>query len=247
VDELRTAIQLYTLRDLRDDLPSLLRRVGGTTFDGVEFAGFGETSPREAADVLDEVGLDAASVHVGIDAIETDFDAVCETCAVLGCERVVVPYLDESDFGTATAVRGAASRLSDLASRFAERNLALGYHNHDHEFAALAGDDRTAFELLIDETDDALSIELDVGWATAAGADPIALLERLDGRVPLVHLKDVADGRPVELGDGEVDVDACIAAARDAGAEWLIYEHDEPSDPAASLEHGARTLARGVR
>ncbi|WP_222914467.1 sugar phosphate isomerase/epimerase [Natrinema sp. SYSU A 869] len=239
----RTAIQLYTLRDLDDGLPTLLRRVGETEFDGVEFAGFGETSPREAADVLNEVGLEAAGAHVGIDALEDDPDGAAEICTALDCNRVVVPYLDEAQFETATAVRKTADRLSALADRLAERDLELGYHNHDHEFAALEGDDRSAFEVLIDETDDTLSIELDAGWAAAAGHDPVALLERLEGRVPLVHIKDVADGRPVELGDGEVDIEACAATARDAGAEWLIYEHDEPTDPAASLAHGARTLA----
>jgi sugar phosphate isomerase/epimerase len=241
----RTAIQLYTLRDLPGGLPSLLRRVGETEFDGVEFAGFGETSPREAADVLESVGLDAAGAHVGIDALEGDLDDVCETCAALGCERVVVPFLGEENFETQTAVRETAGRLSALATRLRDRGLELGYHNHDHEFVDFADDDRNAFELLIEATDDSLCIELDVGWATAAGHDPVALLERLEGRVPLVHIKDVADGRPVELGDGEVDVDACTAAAQRAGAEWLVYEHDDPEDPAASLEHGARTLSNG--
>ncbi|WP_408957573.1 sugar phosphate isomerase/epimerase family protein [Natrinema sp. 74] len=238
-----TAIQLYTLRDLEGDLPTLLRRVGETDFDGVEFAGFGETSPREAAEVLDEAGLKAAAAHVGIDALEDDPDAARETCAALGCARVVVPYLDESHFASAAAVRETAGRLSELADRLAERGLELGYHNHDHELVALEGDDRSAFELLLDETDDSLLIELDAGWAAAAGHDPTSLLDRLAGRTPLVHVKDVADGRPVELGDGEVDIDACAAAARSAGAEWLIYEHDEPADPAASLERGATTLS----
>ena len=239
----RTGIQLYTLRDLEDELPTLLRRVGETDFDGVEFAGFGETSPEDAAVVLEDVGLEAAGAHVGIDALEADLDGVVETYAAVDCERVVVPYLDESHFESVAAVRETATRLSELADRLAERGLALGYHNHDHEFSPLEGDDRCAFELLLDETDDSLLIELDVGWAAAAGHDPTALLERLEGRSPLVHLKDVADGRPVELGEGEVDIDACAAAARDAGAEWLLYEHDAPSDPVASLGHGARTLA----
>ncbi|WP_226006741.1 sugar phosphate isomerase/epimerase family protein [Natrinema salinisoli] len=238
----RTAIQLYTLRDLDGGVPTHLRRVGETAFDGVEFAGFGETSPREAADVLETVGLDAASAHVGIDALEDDLDDVCDTCDALDCERVVVPYLDEGHFETAQDIRETATRLSDLAARLADRGLELGYHNHDHEFVDLPDDDRSAFELLIDETDDALLIELDVGWTAAAGHDPVALLERLEGRVPLVHLKDVADGRPVELGDGEVDIDACAAAARGSGAEWLVYEHDDPADSAASLEHGAGVL-----
>lgn len=241
----RTGIQLYTLRDLDEPLPTLLRRVGETEFDGVEFAGFDETTPEAAADVLDETELNVAGVHVGIESLETDsdLDAVSETCTALDCERVVVPYLGVEHFETAAAVRETATRLSALADRLAERGLALSYHNHDHEFVALEGDGRNAFELLLDETDDSVLIELDVGWAAAAGDDPVALLERLEGRAPLVHVKDVADGRPVELGDGEVALDACATAARDAGAEWLLYEHDEPTDPAASLERGAATLA----
>ncbi|WP_339103487.1 sugar phosphate isomerase/epimerase [Haloterrigena salinisoli] len=240
----RTGIQLYTLRGLEDELPTLLRRVAETEFDGVELAGFGETAPREVAAVLEDVDLEVAGAHVGIDALEDDLDGVAETCAALDCDRVVVPYLGDGHFESAAAVRETAARLSELADRLAERGLALGYHNHDHEFVPLEGDDRSAFDLLIDETDASLLIELDVGWAAAAGRDPTALLERLEGRAPLVHLKDVAEGRPVELGDGEVDVDACAAAARDAGAEWLLYEHDEPSDPAASLARGARTLSK---
>ena len=238
----RIALQLYTLRALEGGLPTSLRRVGATAFDGIEFAGFGETSPDEAATVLEECGLEAAAAHVGINALESDPDGEAETWAALDCDRVVVPHLDDGHFESVAAVRETATRLSELAERLADRGLELSYHNHDDEFVALETDDRCAFELLIDETDDSLSIELDVGWATAAGCDPVALLERLEGRVPLVHLKDVADGRPVELSDGEVDVDACAAAARDAGTEWLIYEHDEPSDPVTSLERGARTL-----
>ncbi|WP_254524860.1 sugar phosphate isomerase/epimerase family protein [Natrinema caseinilyticum] len=239
----RIAIQLYTLRGLEDEFSTQLRRVGETAFEGVEFAGFGETSPQATATVLDEIGLSAAGAHVGIDALEADFDAVCERCTSLGCDYVVVPYLAEAHFESAVTVRETANRLSALADRLGERGLTLGYHNHDHEFTTLAGDDRSGFDLLIDETDDDLAIELDVGWTAAAGRDPVDLLGRLAGRAPLVHLKDVADGRPVELGDGAVDLEACIAAARDAGTEWLIYEHDDPTDPAASLEHGARALA----
>ncbi len=54
----------------------------------------------------------------------------------------------------------------------------------------------------------------------------------------------MTDGRPVEFSDGEVDINLCAAAARDAGAEWLIYKHDDPVDPIASLERGAQTLSK---
>ncbi len=45
-----------------------------------------------------------------------------------------------------------------------------------------------------------------------------------------------------EIGEGDVDMQACADAAREADVEWLIYEHDMPDDPAASIETGAAFL-----
>ncbi|MFC7082423.1 sugar phosphate isomerase/epimerase family protein [Halorussus caseinilyticus] len=236
---MRSAIQLYTLRELNDSLPDLLRRVGDTAFEGVEFAGLGDADIEEVQNALDDAGLDVAAAHVGIEDLEADLDGVAETYAALDCERIVVPYLDAAAFASEQAVADTARRLTELGARLDDRGVSLGYHNHDHEFADLGGG--SAFETLAEETDFAL--ELDVGWATAAGYDPVDLLGSLRGRVPLVHLKDVSGTTPVELGDGDLEIDACVRAAREAGTEWLVYEHDDPDDPAASLEHGAETLA----
>jgi len=61
--------------------------------------------------------------------------------------------------------------------------------------------------------------------------------------MPLIHMKDMtADGEFAEIGEGVVDMAGCAAAAADAGGEWLIYEHDEPADPAASIDAGAEFL-----
>ncbi|WP_435175535.1 sugar phosphate isomerase/epimerase family protein [Halorussus sp. AFM4] len=236
---MRPAIQLYTLRDLDEPLPDLLARVGDTQFEGVEFAGLGDADPAEIRDALDDAGLDAAGAHVGAEALEDDLPGVVERYEALGCDRIVVPYLDGSAFESEDAVADTADRLSALADRLDDRGVALGYHNHDHEFVDLGG--RSAFEALADATD--FDLELDVGWANAAGYDPADLLAEYSDRVPLVHLKDVAGTTPVELGEGDLDVGAAVEAAEDAGTEWLIYEHDEPDDPAASLAHGAETLA----
>lgn len=236
---MRPAIQLFTLRELDDSLPDLLARVGDTAFEGVEFAGLGDADLDEVRAALDDAGLDAAGAHVGIEDLESDLDSTVETYRTLDCERIVVPYLDEAQFASEKTTADTARRLQELAARLDDRGMALGYHNHDHEFTALDGE--SAYDVLADETD--IDLELDVGWATAAGHDPVGLLGHLRDRVPLVHLKDVSGDTPVELGDGDVDSEACVRAAREAGTEWLVYEHDEPDDPEASLEHGAETLA----
>jgi sugar phosphate isomerase/epimerase len=248
---MRPAIQLFTLRDLDDPLPELLARVGEAQFEGVEFAGLGDSDPATVRDALDDAGLEAAGAHVGMEDLEADLGGVVETYRQIDCDRIVVPYLDEAHFASETDVADAARRLTELAARLDDRDVSLGYHNHDHEFVALDGDSGrdddpnrhgdSAFDLLADETD--IDLELDVGWATAAGRNPVALLDHLRGRVPLVHLKDVSGTTPVELGEGNLETEACVRAAREAGTEWLVYEHDEPEDAEASLEHGGETLS----
>jgi len=235
---MRSAIQLYTLRGLDESVPELVARVGETAFDGVEFAGLGDAGPVEVREALDDAGLDAAAAHVGVEALEDEFEPTVEAYRRLGCDRLVVPYLDESHFESRDRATETAQLLAALDARLDERGLGLAYHNHDHEFVSIG--DSTAYDLLVDETD--LALELDAGWATAAGRDPTDLLARLPDRAPLVHLKDVAGDRPVELGDGDLDAAGCVRAAREAGTEWLVYEHDDPDDPAASLDRGAETV-----
>jgi sugar phosphate isomerase/epimerase len=239
---MRTAIQLYTLRELDDSLPDLLARVGETAFDGVEFAGLGDTDHADVADALDAAGLAAAAAHVSFDELEADPVGMVETYRTLGCDTLVVPYLDESHFDSEVSAHETARRLNELAARVERHGATLCYHNHDHEFVD-AGD-RAGFDAFVAESE--VGIELDVGWVVAAGRDPLSLLDCLEGRVPLVHLKDTAAGKSVELDKGDVDVEACTNAARDAGAEWLVYEHDDPDDPRASLRHGANRLAELV-
>ncbi|WP_458188774.1 sugar phosphate isomerase/epimerase family protein [Haladaptatus sp. NG-WS-4] len=237
-----TSIQLYSLRDLGMSLPALISEVGNTTFDGVEFAGLGESSPSAIAAALDDAGLTATAAHVGIDELESSFSETLSRYREVGCETLVVPYLDETHFESREAVEATAERLSDLAERVAAEGRTLCYHNHDHEFTSLDG--RSAFDVLVESTDDSLEFELDLGWIDAAGRDPAVVLDELGERVPLVHLKDVrtADGTPVELGDGDLDVQNAVRAARDADVRWLIYEHDQPADPVRSLAHGSQRL-----
>ncbi len=235
----RTAIQLYTLRELDESLPDLLARVGETDFDGVEFAGLGDSDPGDVANALDDAGLGVAGAHVSIEELEADPASVIEKYRTVGCDRFVVPYLDESNFDSERTAIETARRLDDLAEQVEASGGTLCYHNHDHEFVEIG--DRSGFDVFLSESN--VGIELDVGWVDAAGRDPVSLLDRLADRVPLVHLKDTADGVSVELGEGNVDVTACANAGRRNGAEWLVYEHDDPDDPERSLVHGSKRLA----
>lgn len=237
----RTAINLYSVRELDEPTTATLDRVADAGYDGVQFSGGVEGDVDAIRRTLAEHGLDVPPAHVGVDALGTDAEATLARYAAIGSDGVVVPWLPPEDFADESAVSDTLDRLAALADRVRSAGFSFHYHNHDQEFQSVGS--TTGFDLLLAETD--VGIELDVGWAATAGRNPAALLESIGDRGPLVHLKDVEveSGTPVEIGTGDVDVQACADAARDAGAEWLIYEHDHPVDPVASIEHGARFLA----
>lgn len=246
---MQTAVQLYSFRDLDWDLHRLLERVAETGVDGVEFAGFGDAPVGTVADTLADCGLAAAGLHTPYEQLEDDFAESVSAAELLDADALVVPFLDDSYFESESAVSRTARRLSDLAVVLEGHDVDLWYHNHDHEFVDVPGTDRTAFECLADWALD-VQLELDVGWAVAAGADPVALIEQYGDQIPAVHLKDVLvdstaerGGRPVELGEGDVPVEACARAAHRADVDWLVYEHDAPSDPLASLERAGSVLS----
>lgn len=236
----RTAINLWSLRNYDEPLPEIVAECADAGYDGVQFSGGLRGAPvTDLAATLDRVGLEATPAHVGIDDLESAFEATVETYTALGCEGFVVPYLDGSHFADPEAVDATAGRLEAVADRLAGRDLGFHYHNHDAEFTPL--ESGVAFDRLLDLTD--FDIELDVGWVAAAGGDPLDYLDRVAGRAPVIHMRDVdAEGGDAELGEGVVDMEACAAAAREGGAEWFVYERVAPADFPASIQHGAEFL-----
>ena len=79
----------------------------------------------------------------------------------------------------------------------------------------------------------AVQFELDIYWLKKGGQDPAAFIRRYAGRSPQVHLKDMDanDGSTAEIGSGLLDMKSILAAAKGAGARWLIVEQDHCKRP----------------
>lgn len=236
----RTAINLYSVRDLNLPMAEILERCAAAGYDGVQFSGgFGGLSAGELADHLDDLDLAVTASHVDVDDLESEPARVVDFHETIGADGAVVPWLGPEHFESREATLETADRVDGMAADLLDYGFALHYHNHDHEFGAF--DDTTGFEVFADHTDALL--EPDVGWIETAGHDPVEIVERYGDEIEVVHMKDMDDGEFCEIGDGDVDMQACADAAREADAEWLVYEHDEPEDPAASIDAGADFLA----
>jgi len=113
----------------------------------------------------------------------------------------------------------------------------VGYHNHNLEFAPLAGGG-TGWDVLIRETDPSLvKFEVDIGWVAAAGRDPVAFLDRHHGRLRWLHIKDLRPSTsanfalrmdPVKTGAGRQDWARILPAAHRAGIEHFYVEQEPP-------------------
>lgn len=110
---------------------------------------------------------------------------------------------------------------------------------------------RTGLRELIDRTErEQLFFEVEVAEITAAGFDPVAAFPLFDGRAEMIHLRDVEPtGRfggheNVPHGEGVVDVEGVIEAAREFGVEWVVYENELPGDPESKIEDGLGFLRR---
>ncbi|MFC4322067.1 sugar phosphate isomerase/epimerase family protein [Litchfieldia salsa] len=223
------AIQMYTLREeAEQDFAGTLKKVADLGFDGVEFAGFGGLSASEVKELLDDLGLKAASSHVSLEVLNNNLDKVIEDHKTIGSSYIVVPFLmpdqrSEEDY------RALVSFL-DLAGDACQREgITLCYHNHDFELERLT-DGRKALETIFDDTDPRyVKTELDIYWLTKAGENPVDWLNRYKFRSPLVHLKDMTTDDEqffAELGTGGVDIEAVLRLGSEIDVKWWIVEQD---------------------
>lgn len=254
-------IQLYTLRELAaQSYVDMLRTVAEMGYRGVEFAGFGELTASSVKQELDRLNLKALSAHVGEGSFMGDIDAVISDMQTVEAPWVIIPSMnfgelvdapfDWGTFGQLTPTEiserytlneqsaiAFCERLNGYAKKIEAAGLSFGYHNHHFEFLFRTADGKTMFEVMIENTEPAVHVELDVFWAAVGADDPAGLLRRHKDRIRLVHLKDASEllpGKDVPFGTGLLDWPPILSAAEEAGVVWYITEQDNPNpdDPA---------------
>jgi sugar phosphate isomerase/epimerase len=245
------AVQLYTLRSLLHDpsrIGDVLGQVRDIGYGAVEVAGIPEAGVGQFGEELRRAGLVACAAHVSLDRLQRDPETAAAECRDWGCEYIVVPSVPDA-YRSREGYARFRTEAAELDTRLRTYGLSLAYHNHAFELERFGG--RTGLDLLFAEG--ALLGEPDTYWLQFGGVDAGGWIRRLAGRVPLVHLKDLAidRGNPVdaEVGEGNLDWPGILAACRDAETKWLIVEQDAPRrDPLESVAISYANLTKmGVK
>lgn len=226
------ALQLYSLReDAQQDFIGVLKQVAGMGYKGVEFAGLHGHDPAEIAKIVADLGMVCASAHMGLPTSE-NVNQIADEAKALGIPFVVSGG-GPPNYADADAIQDIAEKFATAAALLEPHGLKFGIHNHwwefDHEV-----DGQCPHDLMMAQAGTAFA-QVDICWVAFGGDDPVDAIARNAGRVDLIHVKDStleknAEGRPatphVAVGEGNVDVPACIAAAEAAGSQWAIVELD---------------------
>ena len=268
-------LQLYSVRKaLAKDYPGTLRRVAAIGYREVEAAGFYNHSASDVKQMMADAGLHCVSAHYSLADLLKSTDATIAYAEALGLEYIVCSapwaadpaHLEKYPGGAWQGILHAmtlddwkwnADQFNQMGCRMQEAGLKFGYHNHTMEFREENGS--TGYRILLEDTDPrCVTLELDCGWAIAAGQDPAKMLRRYPGRFSMLHLKDLkpapAGTEPsnrvsTEIGFGVVPFRPLFEAARASGVRHYFVEQedfDKPIFEAIAIDFkNSNILARG--
>ena len=247
-------IQLYTLRDhtkTAEDFEETLRRLAALGVRDVQLSAVGPIDAAVQREIMDKYEIRPCVTHRPFNRIRDDLSALIEEHKILGCNALGLGWAPEEQRRTEADALRFVKTLQAAAETLLRHGMTFQYHNHDFEFAPLPGSERSLMDLMLTETDPATFRFIpDVAWAHFAGLEPTFFLQKLKGRVKVVHFKDYVpgpDGRPqfVSLGQGVVDLKACYAACCELELPYIMYEQDNNwtnGDPFAATEESWRFL-----
>lgn len=149
--------------------------------------------------------------------------------------------------GSARSEKDALLKFIDTANEIGHKLSKYGmkftYHNHHFEFAKIEG--KTIMDYLIDGFDpNVVSFVLDTYWVQHGGYDVRKMIERLAGRIDILHLKDMGvslDEKKsdiTEIGNGNINFEDIIPLAEKIGVKDFVVEQDRnftTGDPMESI------------
>jgi sugar phosphate isomerase/epimerase len=230
-------LQLYSVRNLLPkDFDGTLHQLSAAGYKEVEAAGYFNKTAAEFRHAMDRAGLRCISAHHTLVQLRSQLDELIEFGHTLGLEYIICSssggvHRDPTAKGDLTLDdwRYVAGEFNRIGEKLKSAGITFGMHNHVPEFAVENG--VLVYDELLRLTDPKLVVfEMDCGWVTAAGHNPVDYLSKAPERFPLLHVKDMtreADGKfhSVVMGTGVANYGPILRAA--TGLKHYFIEQEE--------------------
>lgn len=228
---MKLGAQLFTLRDYtqtESDLDYSLSLVAKMGYETVQISAIGPIAPQRVRELCDKHGLEIVLTHTDPVRIMNDTEAVIKEHDLMGCKYIGIGMMPKKYCSPQWLPRFAQD-YKEAAKKIAAAGKLLMYHNHNIEFQKFDG--KLVIETLMESfAPSELGFTLDTYWVQMGGADVCAWMEKLSGRIPCIHLKDMAvngwDPVMAPVGEGNLDFDKIIRTAENCGTQHLLVEQD---------------------
>lgn len=243
--------QFYTIREFcktPEGFAESLKKVADIGYRTVQISGTCAYEADWLAEQLRKNGLRCVITHFDRDKISKEPDETVAFHRVFDCRYIGIGMMP-GGLKNPDDYPNFVKNFKPAGKRIAELGSKMMYHNHSLEFMK-APDGKLYIEKLAEDfAPEELGFTLDTYWVQAGGGDPAQWLEKLAGRVPCIHLKDMScvERQPhmAPVGEGNINFDRVFAAAEKAGTKYMLVEQDDcyGEDPFDCLKRSYEYLA----
>ncbi len=257
---MKVGVQLYTLRryaQTESGLNNVFERVREMGYDTVQYSGcisFPNNIKTETVKKLaDDNGIKICLTHVSTESILNKTEQVAEDHLKLNCPTVGVGAMPREARTSKVELHRFIDKMNIVVEELSKYNLGLAYHNHDFEFNKIDGE--RIFDTLIRDFDKRILFTMDTYWVKYGGEDPVGWMEKLNGRIKDLHIKDWTDklniiekvflrqkAKMCPVGSGKLDFKAIFAQGEKQGIENALIELDIAKKPYVALQQSTDYL-----
>lgn len=257
----KIGVQMMMLKSKVDELGvyETMRKLHELGFGAVEVSQIPMTveNVAELKRASKDFDIKIAALTAGVDPVypgapgetlTTDFEKIVNDCKTLNCNFLRIGMVPFSAIGRKDKIMEFVKKAESVAEKLAEHGIDLYYHNHHVEFQKYDG------EYLLDiikNNTSKIGFEIDVHWVHRGGLDPVEVINKFEGRVALIHLKDYRIGQFdyrvleggfdrskfnqafhgviefAELGEGSLNLKGIIEAGLASGSQYFLIEQDD--------------------
>lgn len=231
--------------ELKGDWKAVLKETAEYGYTEIETGSYLGDSADTFLKFCEEIGLRPVAGGIkfseNMDEVKKAIEKVKEINVSYGV--VYWPWKVDAPF-TLEDCKTSVEILNKTGEVCRENNLEFCWHNHDNEFIEM--EEGTPFEYLMKHTDeDLVKCEMDIYWVKKGGADPLEVLKKYKGRIPILHVKDMAPGEQQAFacpGNGIIDFAPIFDEAYDQNIMHYFVERDKVVNGMTCLKSAADYL-----
>lgn len=224
--------------------PELLQEMSGGIWD--------QSVAKERLDIVRAKGISVVSAHIMLGEQQTPEEVFAMLPHVIEFgKNNQISYFVISLAKKLPEIKSYIDVVRQMSEALDGEGMKLAYHNHEIE--CVEENKETALEYILEQCP-LLKLELDVGWAKFAGANPLTLMQKYRERLELLHLKDIKSDASeatratcfTAVGEGSIPLKEILLEASDCPiVEYgiIIDQDDSETDMLDDLSRGAKHVA----